>query len=220
MIVVIQCAAGKRTDAGRMRRLDGTEVLFVARPGLAPQGQVKASVRPDDDSGDGRSWRQALLGYNMSPGNNPMGLLPAYQLYANETYRLLVDRLGIENAYILSAGWGLLKSSFLTPYYDITFSAAAERYMQRKKDDSYRDLQMLSANVDDEVIFLGGKDYLPFFCSLTSDLRIRRTIFYNSRVPPVAPACALRRFATTTRTNWHYQCARWLLEGAISTGQA
>ena len=57
-------------------------------------------------------------------------------------------------------------------------------------------------------VFFGGKDYLPLFCDLTKDVKAKRTVFYNSGYAPAAQGCALVRFVTTTRTNWHYECAR------------
>jgi hypothetical protein len=215
MIVVIQCAASKRAGAGHLQTPRGKPILFVAKPGLAPRACDFAYARPDDDSGDGQSWRQVLLRYNEAPGNNPQGLLPAYELYAKETYRLLVGHFGINNVFVLSAGWGLINASFLTPAYDITFSAAAEPHKRRKKGDQYRDLQMLPADSTEEIVFLGGKDYLSLFCSLTSGLRCQKTVFYNSVSPPDAPGCSLLRFATTTRTNWHYECADRLINGSL-----
>jgi hypothetical protein len=64
MIIVIQCAASKRSNAGH--------------------GRVYA--RPDDRLEDGTSWRQLLQRYNDNPGGNPLHLYPAYQLYQNTTY--------------------------------------------------------------------------------------------------------------------------------------
>lgn len=49
---------------------------------------------------------EKLLSYNETPANNPLRLLPAYQLYKNAIYRALVARFGVENTYILSAGRG------------------------------------------------------------------------------------------------------------------
>jgi len=216
MIVAIQCAARKRAGAGHLRTPDGTPILFVAKPELAPFARDFVYARPDDDSAKGQPWRQVLLRYNEAPGNNPLGLFPAHELYEKETYRLLVDRFGIRKVFILSAGWGLINASFLTPYYDITFSAAAEHYKRRTKGDRYRDLQMIPSDSTDGIVFLGGKDYLPLFCSLTKDLRCRRTVYYNSDTPPAAPGCSLIRFNTKTRTNWHYECAGRLLDGSIS----
>jgi hypothetical protein len=129
MIVVIQCAATKRSKAGRLITRDGKPVDFIAHPELAPTEPTKIYVRPDDISDRGISWRQQLCKYNEAQSANPLRLLPAYQLYENKTYRLLVGRFGIENVYILSAGWGLIRSDFLTPHYDITFSQS-DRFVQ------------------------------------------------------------------------------------------
>lgn len=216
MILVIQCAATKRQDAGFLRTVDDRRVIFVADPNRAPAMADTLYARPDDVGEDGATWRQKLLRYNAAPEANPLGLLPAFQLYDNDVYRRLVERFGPANVFILSAGWGLIAASFLTPYYDITFSAAAEAYKRRGKGTHYRDLNMLPNDRGDDVVFMGGKDYLPLFCSLTAGYGGPRTVFYNSGIPPLTPGCRLRRFETTTRTNWHYQCANRLLTKGVS----
>jgi len=217
MIVVIQCAASKRMDAGQLRTQDGKSILFVANPELAPDVGTIAYARPDDESGDGQSWRQMLLRYNETPTNNPLGLSKAYELYTNDAYRRLVHRFGSDKTFILSAGWGIISASFLTPAYDITFSAAAESYKRRRKNERYYDFCMLPARSEEKIVFLGGKDYLPLFCFLSSDLQCERTVFYNSSSPPIAPGCSMKRFVTTTRTNWHYECASRLLDGTLKS---
>jgi hypothetical protein len=63
-----------------------------------------------------------LIDYNENPGSNQLGLYPAFELYKNDIYRKLVDCFGIDKTFILSAGWGLIRASFLTPWYDITFT--------------------------------------------------------------------------------------------------
>lgn len=215
MMIVIQCAASKRADAGRLHSADGKPVMFVADPESAPADPAHLYARPDDPSGRGDSWRQALLEYNQEPDNNPLGLYPAWQLYENKAYGRLVDQLGVKKIYILSAGWGLIRADFLTPYYDITFSPSAESYKRRRKTDRYQDFRMLPEETDDHVLFFGGKDYLPLFCAMTKNVRGEKTVFYNSaRVPEVA-GCTLKRFETTTRTNWHYECANAFLEEAL-----
>jgi hypothetical protein len=109
--------------------------------------------------------------------------------------------------FILSAGWGPIPAAFLTPYYDITFSASADAWKRRRKDDRYEDFCRMGDD-GDESIFLGGKDYLPLFCRLTAVLRGRKTVFFNSSDRPVLPAGFTPvRYRTTTRTNWHYECA-------------
>jgi hypothetical protein len=216
MIVVIQCAASKRRDAGRFRAQDGRRVFFVAQPEEAPQAHDFICARPDDPARKGVSWRDLVRQYNETPGANPFGVLPAFELYDNETYRALVKNFGIENTYILSAGWGLINAGFLTPAYDITFSPVAECYKRRRRNDSYRDFCMLPERSDAPMVFFGGKDYAPLFSKLTRFHPGPRTVFYNSAKRPDLPECSLQRFETSTRTNWHYECANAFLNGAIT----
>jgi hypothetical protein len=212
MIVVIQCAARKRPDAGHLRSSDGRPVIFVADPDNAPAQSGVVYARPDDLREDGKSWRNALLEYNDQREHNPLGLRAAYTLYQNSTYGRLVDKCDVESVYILSAGWGLINAAFLTPYYDITFSPSAAPYMRRRKWDVYRDFCMLPEGCDEEIIFFGGRDHLPLFHSLTETARGRRTVFYNADRAPTLPGCSLKRFETRTRTNWHYECADAFLD--------
>lgn len=215
MIVVIQCAAKKQPDASCLRTRDGKEVFFVADPDQAPERPGLVYARPDEISDTGFSWRELLSKYNESPGNNPLGLCQAYELYQNPAYQLLASRFGLENVYILSAGWGLIKATFLIPNYDITFSASADAYKRRRKSDPYRDMCQLPESTDEDVYFFGGKDYVPLFCELTETYKGQRTVFFNSVHQPEAPGCSLRRFSTRTRTNWHYQCVKEFCQGAI-----
>jgi hypothetical protein len=217
MILVIQCAATKRKDAGHLETRDGKLVDFIADPKAAPADTQHAYARPDDVSDEGKTWRELLLEYNDAPGNNPLGLLPAYQLYENRVYSRLVEALGATKVYVLSAGWGLIRSAFLTPYYDITFSINADAHKRRRQADRYEDFCMLPLDTSEDVVFLGGKDYLPLFCALTAMHRARRTAFYNSVNAPKVTGCLLRRYETTTRTNWPYECASALLDGRIDT---
>jgi hypothetical protein len=216
MIVVIQCAATKRPGAGCLVSASGRPVCFVAKPELAPADTEYVHARPDDLSDNGRSWRQVLLEYNEHPVSNPLGLYRARELYANPIYAKLAESFR-ENLYILSAGWGLINAECLTPYYDIAFSSAAEDYKRRRQGDPYEDLSMPPHLLDEEIVFLGGKDYVPLFCSITASARNRRTVFFNSQRSPDAPGCILKRFATATRTNWHYACASAFLEGRIAS---
>jgi hypothetical protein len=123
-------------------------------------------------------------------------LLRAFELYQKAAYRRLVERFGAFKVYILSAGWGLIGASFLTPDYDITFSAQAKKKAPWKfrEGDRYEDLCHLPADTVEPVVFFGGKDYAPLFCKLTGVIRSKRTIFCNASEPPEAPGCALQRF--------------------------
>jgi hypothetical protein len=208
MIVVIQCAGRKQPQAGFLTTREGRRVLFVADPASAPPSSELIYARPDDPSGRGVSWREVLLQYNEIPSRNPLNLYRAAQLYAHPTYNQLAKRFGLERTYILSAGWGLITASFLTPMYDITFSSSAERYKRRRMSDAYSDLCMLPNLTDEPITFFGGQDYLALFCELTKKVRGSRTVFYNSAHAPKAAGCLLARYVTTTRTNWHYACAK------------
>ena len=145
--------------------------------------------------------------YRNSASDNPLGLLPAWRFYKRRRYGELVSAFGAENVFILSTCWGLISSDFLTPRYNVTFSSGAAAYERRRRNDRYEDLVMLPEDTGKPVVFLGGKDYVPLFCSLTEKIRSERTVFYNSGSPPDAPGCRLRRFHTEARTNWHYICA-------------
>lgn len=214
MTVVIQCAARKIPSAGHFVAHDGRSVLFVARPEEMrerPSGRIYA--RPDDVAEGGKSWRTLLLDYNEAPAENPYGLLPAWRLYKDPTYRLLRKKYGLDRLYILSAGWGLLSANFLTPAYDITFAPSAPPAKRRLKADEYDDSCMLPPDTSERIVFFGGKDYVPLFCDLTAGHGRQRTVFYAGREPD-APDCDLRRFGDPF-TNWHYQCARAVVQGRI-----
>lgn len=215
MIIVIQCAAKKDPDAGSLHTRDGRSVFFVADPDLAPPKKAVLFARPDDVADDGQTWRQQLVKYNKTPTENPLGLVSAWSLYANRTYKALADHVGLNRLYILSAGWGLIAAEFLTPAYDITFSASADKFKRRRKTDRYDDLMMLPAGSNEPVVFLGGKDYVGLFSELTRAVSGSRTVFYNSASQPVAPGCRLVRYNTKTRTNWHYECANALIAGRV-----
>ena len=223
MIAVIQCAAGKKPSAGHMLKENGQRVMFVADPQKAPPDESIIYRRPDDLARLGLSWRDALIEYNgkykNAASSNPLGLLPAWKLYKNPAYGELASAFGIQNVFILSAGWGLIPADFLTPNYDITFSASADAYKRRHRRDRYEDLAMLPKDTGKPVVFVGGKSYVPLFCSLTGGVRSERTVFYNSQTAPNAPGCVRSRFMTKTRTNWHYECARKLVREKIQRNQ-
>ncbi|MHB0665642.1 hypothetical protein ACX4MV_12140, partial [Roseomonas mucosa] len=88
------------------------------------------------------------------------GLWIAGKLYRPKAYALLLEKLGIERLFILSAGWGLVRADFLLPDYDITFSTSAEPWKRRRASDKFSDFNALERTQED-IVFLGGKDYLP-----------------------------------------------------------
>ena len=136
--------------------------------------------------------------------------MPAWRLYKNSAYGHLVNQLGEDKVFILSAGWGLIPAPFLTPYYNITFSVNADAYKRRRKQDRYADFSMLPKDASHPIHFLGGKDYVCLFLKLTAETSAERIIHHVGHRPSCAPNCRFRRFETTRRTNWHYECAETL----------
>lgn len=214
MIVVIQCAGTKQPGAGSLQTKDGRRICFVADPSVAPPGNF-VYARPDDPSDVGPAWRDVLLQYNRRNEGNPFQLARAFELYSNPVYGRLADKVGVENLYILSAGWGLIAATFLTPMYDITFSAQADAYKRRKKSHSYRDLCMLPQDTTDPIVFFGSKDYASLFGQLIAGIRVPKTVFYNSAERPNVPGGLSVLFPTTTRTNWQYECAKAFLDDKL-----
>jgi len=213
--IVIQCAAKKHTQAGSMKTEEGKTVMFVAASELVDAQNEYFYQTPDTKDKDGLSWREKLLEYNKT-GTNPFNLYPAYKLYVNSVYEDLVVKYGGENVYILSAGWGLIKADFLIPKYDITFSARADKYKKRRKLDNFEDFCFLSTKIKEDLLFFGGRDYLPLFTRLTANYQGRKVVFYNSKNPPEIKNCNLIRFNTTIRTNWHYACVKAFVNGQIN----
>lgn len=218
--VVIACAAGKNRpastnpNAGHLTTADDKPVLFVADPKIAPQQSEVEYRRPDDIAPSGLSWRDELVKYNKTyrdNGANPLGLLPAWRLYKDSAYEYLVNQLGEDKVFILSAGWGLIPAPFLTPDYDITFSGNAEAYKRRRKQDRYADFSMLPRDASHPIHFVGGKNYVCLFLRLTEGKGAERVIHYAGDYPPPRETnCRFRHFETTRRTNWHYECAMTL----------
>ncbi len=217
--IVIQCAGSKKLNANSLCNENGKAVTFIAHPHKASDDSTKFYARPDDvDSHTHRTWRDKLLEYNKNyKADNPDNLLPAYKLYKNKIYQALADKFGVENLYILSAGWGLIRADFLTPDYDITFRTDKKKpYITRNyKRDQYKDFNMLKDN-GELIIFLGGKAYQTHFCELTQDHKGEKVVFYNAQITPDLPlGFEAKHYATNTKTNWQYKCADDIISGKI-----
>jgi hypothetical protein len=218
MIVVIQCAATKRPNAGHMLDAKGRRVVFVAHPEIMPSTDTLAYAHPDDVSDDGASWRDRVTAYNSHPADNAFGLSQAIDLYVHPAYRELVDLFGIERTFILSAGWGLIRSDFLTPNYDVTFSQAADSHKRRRSADRFLDFRHISQPTNERIVFFGGKDYLRLFSELTIGCD-DRAAYINSKTPPDVSGVELIPYRTATRTNWHYSCVKDFVSGRIGASR-
>ena len=212
--IVIQCA-GRKNDWSYFRADDGTRLEFVARPGNAPQTRGIRYAHPDDASDNGLTWRQRVSDFNRSKGTSPSSLEPAYRLYRARQYEQLVDEFGASQIFVLSAGWGLVRSDFLLPHYNITFQKPANRaewYIWRRRRDRFDDFHQLAASAGDHVIFIGGSNYRYYFETFCADLNGMKTVYYNSDTISPHASCQYKRFETKRKQNWHYSCADELIE--------
>jgi hypothetical protein len=128
-------------------------------------------------------------------------------------YQGIVSKCGWKNAFILSAGWGLIRSDYLTPYYDITFSSQGKPWSRRGQRDHYKDFAQLQASdiSPDETVYLfacGG--YLRLYYSLTQNLEVRKVIYGRQGNHE-----GYEYIPFPTYRNWHYSCARDFIEDKI-----
>ncbi len=226
MIVVISCAGSKSSDAGRLNAPNGKPLQFVAHPERPEESRRDPSllyVHPDDDHGAGGTWRERLVEYNREyrrSGDNPNGLLPAFRLYKNRIYRDLVERFSAESVFILSAGWGIIRSDFLTPQYDITFSGMAPDEERRDygRDSGVRDFNALAEyrdSIEGPIVCFAGKDYLPLFGDLAGPIDCDKPVFFATNDPPAVPGCRPVRYTGKGGRNWQYRCAQDLIDGKL-----
>lgn len=217
MKVVIQCAGGKKATAGCFKTADNQNILFVANPNIAKETSGYIYYSPINLSEKNITWSKELSNYNKQ-NENHHHLLPAYELYDNNIYREIVKKIGVKNVFILSAGWGLIRADFLIPNYNITFSKnnKIKAEFKRDKKDDYPDLCHVPLDSTDDLVFFGGKDYQPLFDKLTAKYRGSRIVFYNSVNHPKMENCRFQKYETRQRTNWHYSCAKELLEGTLT----
>lgn len=234
MKVVIECAALKHPDAGRWRTALGEQVLFVANPQLCvsvPAGMRYA--RPDDPCREkAGTWRDLLREYN-ERSDNPYKLFPAAELYTprerafHHLYRELVEAFGWDNVFILSAGWGLIRAGFLTPYYNVTFSAQAKKdkpWAWRNPKDKRRawldfnHLQGAKIGQDEPIHFFGGKDYLPTFYTLVETCPGRKVVHYKGQVERRCSFDYEEYEGPEKNRTWHYRAAKDFLAGRKVVG--
>jgi hypothetical protein len=210
MIIVISCSGSKN---GGNLVYKNNEITFVS----SPNEESTNHFRPDSEiPNEKRTWRD----YVYSQENSD--LLESYKLYKPKIYNSLYQKYK-SNLFILSAGWGIISSEFKVPKYNITFSKKAEKNSQRKKTDFYKDFNHLEkVNPNQKIIFLGGADYLKLFYNLTKDLPNEKIIFYKKKniysdLPFLKNESSFKliKYETKASTNWHYGCAKDMLENKI-----
>lgn len=203
MKIIIQCANGKVKNKTKLANFQ-----FVANPENVNQ------FKPDDKvPSKPETWRELITRYNKTVNSNPWNLLTAGKIYKNKIYKEVLNKYDEKDVFILSAGWGLIRSNFLIPHYDISFSNSAPKLNRRKPNDSYQDYNHLKAgyNGEEEVLFFGGGSYLDLFYQLTKDIANKNIKIYHAtdnieKHPEYSYIKYPRCF-----TNWHYQAVKDIL---------
>jgi hypothetical protein len=226
--IVFPCCSGKEQQYWKH---ESKKVKFVAEPGQCSESAEFLYCRPDDPipPGNDRTWRDELEKYNLAykhTGGNPYNLCKAWGLYLPRVqmyqgiYRGLKERFE-ENFFILSAGWGLVESDFLLPYYDITLSSSQKikECYKRKKGKIYHDFNDLKTKVkqDDTIYFPGLKDYLDLYYYLMKDLPGKKVIYHYCYCQKIGKkeGYDYRRFCEGGQRTWHYEWAKRLILGEL-----
>lgn len=221
--VIFTCC--KRKHPHRWKYGD-EEVEFVAKPEQSKRHDKICYCMPDDTiAGTDQTWRERLGTYNRryeKTGHNPDKLPRAWELYIPAEYQLLAEsEYGKKNnAFILSAGWGLVRLDFLLPYYNITFYAQAEDAYRREKTDDYKDFNHLTDNVkrSDTICLIGPRDYWALYYQLTETLRAGRKVIYHYPYKNMDKKQGYEYVpydAVTRQRGWQYDCLRALLTGEL-----
>jgi hypothetical protein len=217
--IIIQCSGRKNGGPWTVGRLGGINAKFVSHPDSCRVTPGIKLFKPDDKIPDSsKSWREFLINYNKH-ADNPDHLLKAGSLYQDKTYGLLISKFGWENTYILSAGWGLVRSDYYLPLYDITFSKKVDDCYRRKKTDKFNDFNHLSPEengiVDDGIFIFVTSDYLDLLYELTKNIPVKKYIFYISEKTRRLSGYEYIKYHTNQRTNWQYSCAQDFASGKI-----
>jgi hypothetical protein len=236
MKVLIQCAASKNAKAGKLKTRSGEEVLFVANPEAefcysAPKGILYAN--PDNQIGEETTtWRDFLIRYN-EQSENPNRLLRAADLYTpkehvfRHVYQELADTFGWENVFILSAGWGIIRSTFLIPDYNITFTSQVKetkpwawRNNKNHKHPwlDFNQLKDVQISSDEPIHFFGGKDYLTLFYHLVENLPGTKIVHYKSSTAHKNGFTYEKYLGDEKSRTWHYRAAKDFIDKHSQTG--
>ena len=218
-IIIMQCAR-RKNNFGHIC-FNGKRVSFVANPTINSPDQF----RPDDlipGLAPRLTWREAITKYNTDQ-TLPLGVtiegaqLPmAFELYANNAYHAVANAIGCENLYILSAGWGLVRSTYRIPYYDITFSGSINLNLRKAKQEWADYNQFPNTVKEDQCVhsMIGVKYFRLFNRLFPREVTLR--FHHKAGNAPgnfLGRAWDFQLHPGKLRTNWYYQCARNVTAG-------
>lgn len=215
MKIIISCCDRKN---GTAFIHNGEIINFISHVNqVSPNNEMY--YHPDDlIPNETISWRELVA--QQEPGSN---LQSSHELYRPPIYSSLFQNFG-NDMYIYSAGWGIIRADFKLPKYNVTFSNNNNipNYAKRNRNDKFNDFNhLVDVNINEDIIFMAGNDYVIPFCELTHLLPNKKIIIYkNLAVLNNNPYLNTNNFQfvhyeTNRRTNWHYEFARKLINNEI-----
>jgi hypothetical protein len=157
-------------------------VNFVASPNKAPDDGTLYCTPDDNIPGTDKTWRDLIN------EQNHKDLVPAFELYKKEVYPMLHEKYG-EYFYIFSAGWGIVRSTYKLPFYDITYSKQNNPLVERTENMQWNDFNHLKDDAnegkfssDAEIVLFADTDYFAPFYKLTSDIKNKKIIIHAEEV--------------------------------------
>ena len=228
--ILIQCA-GKKNNTYTFDNYQGKKVEFISdiESNDLPNSNNSIYVNPNEaiSEDSDKTWIDKLKEYNKNK-LNPNGFCQAWELYENPIYADIKKKVGKENMFIASAGWGIVKASYWLPNYDITFSrppkGKKKNYIIRSSAqneiaqwDDINAFHDSNIKIYDLHIFC-GKKYLRLINKLITDRQIDPnmiTLYIRNNEPNFNEweiYCKLIKWThpdpkKDRNTNWHYDCA-------------
>lgn len=210
--VVMICASEKKPGGELI--FNEQIVKFYAQSNIANNEFLPDNQIPNMEM----TWRDFVL------ANQNQNIIPykAYELYKSNEYCHLKNTFG-NRFFILSAGWGLVRADFRLPKYDITFSNSSKINKENKRaynQPGYFDFNHLEdINDNEDIIYIGGKDYLDLFYALTQNLSNRKIIYWKAKDIPMPQvnleSFIFRYYEIRKNQNWYYDLAKKIANGII-----
>ncbi len=215
MKIIISCCNRKNGE----RLLHNGEVIYFVSNVHQVVPNNKNYFHPDDlVPNEDITWRELISKQELY--NN---LQPAHELYRPPIYNSLHHHYG-NNLFIFSAGWGIIRSDFRLPKYNVTYSQNNNipNYAIRNNGDVFNDFNHLEGiALNERIILIAGSDYVLPFCQLTEDLPNEKIIIYKNQILLNNNQYLnygnfqFQHYQTNRRTNWHYEFAQRLINNEI-----
>ncbi|GHV87357.1 hypothetical protein AGMMS50255_6530 [Spirochaetia bacterium] len=204
-IPVLCCSNSKNSESFSC---NSKIIKFVASPNAVPNGST-LYYRPDDQipGSPTKTWRDLIN------EQNHKDLIPAFKLYSNRAYCNLYEKYR-ESFYIFSAGWGIVRSTYKLPAYNITYSKQGEPWTKRTKSMQWNDFNHLRDDAnggkfssDAKIVLFAAPDYIYRFYELTSMIRNTKIIIHKPKEFEKKTGYEYIHYTDKIRTNWFYKAA-------------